>query len=486
MATFAKALLAFTGASFIGTATQIAKGKLSAVFLGVAGVGVVNQVVGVWGLASLMAGLGFYSGMVRHLSESWARDSTIDFQSHLTSSAIVTFLASLLLTIAGCLGSEHISRWVFGPAIDHADLISLMLLGLPVFTLSQVYRAILSATNSVKALVRARIFADLSSVALFAALIYAWNIRGAVLGYAGLHVLYLLAVMYLSRNRVNFREMFSIRHFKTEQVRKNIPFGVNAIIASSVGIVSTLTVGRHLIETMGLAANGLFATAMKVTTAYLGGLAAAASGQVFPEVARCKTSEEMVGVINQVLRVYFLVIPPVIVVLMGLGPDLMRVLFSEEFVPAAALLLIILPADLFRIFAETTGIPLMAIKRLKLSTGLYIVWASLYVSLVFLLGAKWALIGYALAYLLSQCCYAVLVYGAALKTYGFRLTQQNAHLISISLCTVAVNGAVLHYSADRMVGLLCVATLLSTWTLLFRAELKRVIAGMLKRRSSKK
>ena len=486
MASFAKALLAFTGASFVGTATQIAKGKLSAVFLGVAGVGVVNQVVGVWGLASLMAGLGFYSGMVRHLSESWARESTIDFQSHLTSSAIVTFLASLMLTIAGCLGSEYISRWVFGPSINHADLISLMFLGLPVFTLSQVYRAILSATNSVKALVRARIFADLSSVVLFAVLIYKWNIRGAVLGYTGLHVLYLFAVIYLSRNRVSFREMFSIRHFKTEQVRLNIPFGVNAVIASSIGIVSTLTVGRHLIETMGLAANGLFATAMKVTTAYLGGLAAAASGQVFPEVARCKSSEEMVEVANQVLSIYFLVIPPVIVVLMGLGPDLMRILFSEEFIPAAALLLIILPADLFRIFAETAGIPLMAIKRLKLSTGLYAVWALLYVSLAFLFGAKWALMGYALAYLLSQFCYALLVYWAARKTYGFGLTRRNRYLTLMSLFAVTINGAVLHSFADRLVGLSCMACLLLVWTFLFRAELQKVITGIMKRRSNKK
>ncbi len=486
MASFAKALLAFTGASFVGTATQIAKGKLSAVFLGVAGVGVVNQVVGVWGLASLMAGLGFYSGMVRHLSESWARESKIDFQSHLTSSAIATFLASLVLTVAGCLGSEYISRWVFGPSINHADLISLMFLGLPVFTLSQVYRAILSATNSVKALVRARIFADLSSVVLFAALVYNWNIQGAVLGYAGLHVLYLSAVIYLSRNRISLREMFSVRHFKTEQVRINIPFGINAIIASSIGIVSTLTVGRHLIETMGLAANGLFGTAMKVTTAYLGGLAAAASGQVFPEVARCKSSEEMVGVTNQVLSVYFLVIPPVIVVLMGLGPDLLRILFSEEFIPAAALLLVILPADLFRIFSETAGIPLMAIKRLKLSTGLYAVWALLYVSFAFFLGAKWALVGYALAYLASQCCYALLVYWAARKTYGFGLTHRNRYLILMSFFAVAINGAVLHYFADRLVGLSCVACLLLGWTFLFRAELQRVIAGILKRRSNKK
>lgn len=486
MATFAKALLLFTGASFIGTVTQIAKGKLSAVFLGVAGVGVVNQVVGVWGLASLMAGLGFYSGMVRHLSESWALDSPIDFQSHLTSSAIATFLASLLLTIAGCLGSEHISRWVFGPAIDHADLISLMLLGLPVFTLSQVYRAILSATNSVRALVRARIFADLSSVALFAVLVYVWNIRGAVLGYACLHVFYLLAVIYLSRSRVNFRDMFLIRYFKTEQVRKNIPFGANAIVASAVGIVSTLTVGRHLIETIDLAANGLFATAMKVTTAYLGGLAAAASGRVFPEVARCKSSEEMVGMINQVLRVYFLVIPPVIVVLMGLGPDLMRVLFSDEFVPAAALLLIILPADLFRIFAETAGAPLMAIRRLKLSTGLYAAWAFLYVSLAFHLGIKWALMGYALAYLLSQCCYAVLVYGAATATYGFRFTQQNLHLISVSVCTVTVNGAVLNFSTERWLRFLCLAALLLIWIILFRVELKKAVDSVLKTSSKQK
>jgi O-antigen/teichoic acid export membrane protein len=225
---------------------------------------------------------------------------------------------------------------------------------------------------------------------------------------------------------------------------------------------------------------------MKVTTAYLGGLAAAASGQVFPEVARCKSSEEMVKVTNQVLSVYFLVISPVIIVLMGLGPDLMRILFSEEFIPAAALLLIILPADLFRIFSETAGIPLMVIKRLKLSTGMYAVWAVLYVSLAFLFGAKWALTGYALAYLLSQSCYALLVYLAARKTYGFSLTRRNRYLILMSLFAVTINGVVLYYFTDRLAGLLCMACLLLVWVFLFRAELQKVIANILKRRSDKK
>lgn len=485
MALFAKALLAFTGASFLGTATQIAKGKLSAVLLGVAGVGVVNQVVGVWGLVSLIAGLGFYSGMVRHLSDSWASNKTIDFQSHLTSSAITTLLASLLLTIAGCMSSVYISQWIFGPVNNHSDLISLMFLGLPVFTLSQVYRAILSATNSVRSLLQARIFADLSSVVLFTVLIYIWSIRGAVLGYAALHVLYLLAVVYQSRNRFSFRKIFSIRYFRIEHVYMNVPFGINAIIASSIGILSTLTVGRHLIETMGLAANGLFATAMKVTTAYLGGLAAAASGQVFPEVARCKTSEEMVGVINQVLGVYFIAIPPVLVFLMGMGPDLMRLLFSEEFIPAAALLLIILPADLFRIFAETVGIPLMAIKQMKLSTGVYAVWAFTYVALAYYLGTKWFLLGYAIAYLISQCFFAILVFLISKRTYGFILTQKNIFLIATTLCVVAINAFILHSFTDRNIGLTCMTAFLLIWTYLFRVEFKIVITSILKKKCKK-
>lgn len=486
MPSFEKALVAFTGASFIGTVTQIAKGKLSAVFLGASGVGIVNQVIGVWGLASLIAGLGFYSGMVRHLSEYWAAHKTIEFRSHLTSSAIATLLASLALTVAGCLCSDNISYWVFGPTVNYGDLIALIFLGLPLFTLAQVYRAVLSATNSVRALVRARIFADLSSVALFAILVVFWNIRGAILGYAALQALYLLAVVWMSRNKLAFRDLFSIPDMRITQVRKNIPYGLNAIFSSSIGIISSLAIGRHLIETVGMAGNGLFATAMKVTTAYLGGIASAASGQVFPQIARCETQEEMVVIVNQVLRLYFLLIPPVIMMLMGLGAELMRILFSDEFIPAAVLLLIILPADLFRIFAETAGIPLMAIHRLKVLTGVYATWAGIYVFLAIFFAGDNALLGCAFAYLISQACHAGVLFAVAARLYGFNLSRENAKLILFSLIFVAASGCVLFYSKESLFDLLLMVGLLLCWFLLFKNESLEIFLRIMKKGSKTK
>jgi len=71
-----KAFAFFTGASIIGSFTQVIKGKITAVLLGTEGVGVLNQLTSLWSLFSAVASLGFYNGMLRHLAPAWADDAS--------------------------------------------------------------------------------------------------------------------------------------------------------------------------------------------------------------------------------------------------------------------------------------------------------------------------------------------------------------------------------------------------------------------------
>ena len=101
MSNFAKAFSLFMGASFIGSLTQIAKGKITAVTIGAAGVGVLNQVTTVWSLFAVIAGLGFYTGMVRHLAQNWNDNNTTRFRCHMSSSYLFLLCFALLVAAAG-------------------------------------------------------------------------------------------------------------------------------------------------------------------------------------------------------------------------------------------------------------------------------------------------------------------------------------------------------------------------------------------------
>jgi len=464
MSGLARAFAFFTGASVVGTLTQVIKGKLTAVFLGTAGVGVLNQLTSVWSLFSVIAGMGFYNGMVRHMAEDWRREDRDAFRAHTSSSVLFLLMTSLIVTFIGCLFSEWISSFIFDDNGQRAGLVCMILVSVPVFAIAQVYRAMLNATRSVSFMVRARIAADVSSVLVLAALVYPFGLRGAILGYIGLHILFLGFSIYYTRQALG-RDLLMPRlsNFKWAEIRRNVGYGINGLVAVAVGIVTTIIVSRWIISSLDPGANGIFTMALKVATVYLGGLSAAAGGYYFPTLAASKTNSEMHAHVDETLALYLYLIPPIIVVLMASGDVLMRILFSAEFVPAAMLLLLILPGDLFRITAETVGMPLVVKQKLVVSTGLYIVWAAIYMSLVTWLLPEHGVLGVAAAYLISQIISAAMLLVTVRVILRYRMSS--VCLLSLMRGYIVVGGAAaaLWSLNDKVMGYLVCIGLLTAW-----------------------
>ena len=439
MSSLGKAFVFFTGASMIGTLTQVIKGKISAVLLGTAGVGVLNQLTNLWSLFSILAYLGLHNGMVRHLSACWRDQERQAFNRHFSSNMLLVMAFALILTLLGCVFSPQLSHAILNDQGQRANLVCLILLSLPIFVAGQSYRALLSATKSVNLLVRARITADVLSVLVFLALVFPLGLQGAVLAYVGLHLLYLSAAFFLSLR--SFKADLIVpkpTQFSPTEIQKNLGFGINSIVLLSVSVLTNLIVARWIFAEMSASDNGIFAMALKVASLYLSGLSAAAGGYYFPTLSGSKNLAEMHGHINKALGLYFIFIPPLIIGLLAGGELMIILLFSADFVPAAVLLLLILPADLFRITSETVGMAMVAKKKLIISTCAYVFWACLYLGLVAYLLPLHGLMGVALAYLISQICNSLIVLGLTWFSLSYRPNTQTLLTIAKGLALVAM------------------------------------------------
>lgn len=443
MSGLAKAFALFSGASAIGSVTQVIKGKFTAIALGAEGVGILNQLTSLWSLFSVLASLGFYNGLLRHLAPSWDAGDREAFRNHMSSNTFVLMMSSLLFAVGGCVFSTELSALVFADGGERAELICLIMLGLPIFAAAQVYRAMLNATRSVSAVVKARISADVLSVIVLITLLYLIGFKGAVLSYVALHALYLGFTFYYVRKVLGTDVARpEPSRFSFQEVRVNLGFGLNGLIAVSIGTLTTILISRWIISSLGADSNGLYMMAIKVATVYLGGLSATAVGYYFPMLAKTRTDDEMFGVMNRTWSIYLFVLPPVIVILMSTGDWLMWLLFTAEFIPAAILLLLILPGDLFRVSAETVSMALLARKRLVLSTGAYFFWSLVYISLAVYLLPLYGLTGVALAYLLSQIYNTVQALTVSYLVFGFVPARSNV-LSSISALVLVGAAAIL-------------------------------------------
>lgn len=445
-----RAIGLFTGSSIIGSLTQVAKGKLSALLLGAAGVGIVSQLTTMFSLVSTVSGFGFYNGMARHMAQHWRKEEYEAFRTHMSSSACFLFASALFFSILGCLFSAEISDTLFDDAGERRALVCIVLIATPFFVMGQVYRAMLNATRSVNWLVKARITADVLSVIALAIFLWFFGIVGAILGFISLHALFLATTMWATRKAIGLAYVApKPASFAKAEIRRNVGFGINGLIAVATGIITTLIVSRWIITDLGATENGLFAMAFKVGTVYLGGLSAAAGGYYFPTMAASETDEEMFGHVNGTLKLYLFIIAPAVVVLMAGGDVMMYALFSAEFVPAAALLLLMLPADLFRITSETVGLALIAKKRLVTSTSFYLIWASTYSGLALYLMPDFGLVGVATAYFLSQLLNAIFLLCATRAVLGYRMSSDCAWALIRGVSLVCYASAALQLVDNR-------------------------------------
>lgn len=452
MSSLARAIGLFTGSSVIGSLTQVAKGKISALLLGAAGVGVVSQLTSMWSLVSVISGFGFYNGMARHMAQHWRQKEYDAFRAHMSSAACFLFASALFFSLVGSIFSSEISHALFDDGGARSALVSLVLVATPFFVMSQVYRAMLNATRSVNWLVKARITADVLSVLTLVGFLWFFGIKGAIIGFISLHLLFLATTMWATRKALGLAYVTpSPRLFSKRELRRNAGFGINGLIAVAIGIMTTLIISRWIITDLGTAENGLFVMALKVGTVYLGGLSAAAGGYYFPTLAAAETDEEMFGHINETLKLYLFIIAPAVVVLMTGGDILMFVLFSEEFIPAAILLLLMLPADLFRITAETAGLALIAKKRLITSTSFYLIWAILYATLALYLMPEYGLLGIAAAYLCAQIVNACFLLLATRIALGYRMSADCAFALLRGLLLVGVASIALWHIENRWI-----------------------------------
>ncbi|MBW8312214.1 MAG: oligosaccharide flippase family protein [Rhizobium sp.] len=439
-----RALAAFMGSSILGSITQVIKGKISALILGPAGVGVVNQLTQCFNMFLTLSSLGVPNGISRNIAVHVRDADEVAIRAQFSSTFMFLSGVSLVTSGVGILLSPLISDLLFDDGGERSKLVVLVLLGVPVAVSGLVYRSLLNGTQSVRQLTVARISADVLSVGVFAALVIPFGVPGAALGLVSLHLLYLIFISRGAWSAIKDLSRPRFGAFRWQAVRLNMGFGIHGLVIAATTIFTGLLVSRWIITDLSLAESGIFGVALKVTSVYLGGLYAAANGYYFASIARAQTPEQLAGEIDNAIALYMVIVPPIIVGLMAGGDLIIRVLFSAEFLPVAVVLLVMLPGDALRLVAEIVGQAVLARKHFVLSAAIMLAWAICYVILVRIFMAQYGLIGVALAYLISHAGLMIAMLVAGRAVLGYLPRRSSILFVARGVVLVAATAFAVH------------------------------------------
>lgn len=449
-----------SGATVVATLSQIVKSKLGAVLLGTAGMGTFNQLKNVWNLLQVLANAGFYNGVVTRIAELNSDPKPDQLRLQIATTSIFLGIFSCVFAAGSFLASPWISALVFDGSSQYAPHIAVISLSIPFAVFARIYKAILAGMQEVPGIVRAQVTADLSSLAVFAVLVYLGRLWGAVLAFSIYHTLRAACGFYYARKAVGPGVLsLAVEYFSRDELKHNIRFGVNSFIITPASIITTLIAARWIIETGGMEANGVFAAAWMVSSVYLRTIHETASSYFLPSLTSAEDDNEMFTCISSAIRLYSMLLTPCIIGLVTLGPIMITLLFSREFSGAGRLLLFLLPGDLLRITSESIGMSYLAKKHLTVYTASYFVWVTLYLGLAAWLVTDCSSEGVAIAYLCGHIIYAIFHVVAARILVGFqpdsatRTTVLCCFLLCLSTSTVvAFDGSLLTRAATLIVG----------------------------------
>lgn len=441
--TLYRAFGALTGASAISLAAQLVRGKLAALLLGPAGVGIFNQLSLMWNLFHIGGSLGSAHGIVQHGAEALAADDEAALRRLASTSALLLGSLACALAAIGVLTAPWLSDLLLDDRGAHGDLVRLILLSVPIGVTGLVYRALLSAGRAVGQLVRVQVASDVGGAIVFALLIVPLGLAGAVLGFMATHLFFLVLAYRNARRTLGAGAVGPrLRDFSWDVVRGNVGFGASGMVMIALSNLSVLFVARLVIEQLGIDASGIFSNAWRIASVYLGAVTATTISYYLPTVAQCRTAEEMGREVNSTLRFYLYALPLLMAGIMTFGEPLVWLILSREFLAVAPLLLIFVPAELVRILAEILAVPFLARKRTFPFTGLYVLQATVFVAAAMLLMPDQGLVGAATGYAIGATVGALATTIAIRRAFAIRLERATgAALVRAGLLLGVVGAA---------------------------------------------
>jgi O-antigen/teichoic acid export membrane protein len=481
---FARAFAALSGASAIAMLAQLLRGKLAALFLGPAGVGIFNQLSLAWNIVNVAGGLGSFIGLTQHGAEAISSDDQAALRRLTSTFTLLLGAVSIAFGLLGAIFAAPLSDWLLHDNGKHAPLLALLMLAAPIGVSAQMWRALLSAGQQVSVLVRTQIASEIGGAAIFAVLVIWKGLTGAVIGFLASHLILSLAqAWYIRRTLGPGLLRPRLGNFDWSLVRSIAGFGASGIFLIVLVNLGIMLVSQMLIGQFGAEANGYFANAWRIASVYLTAVGATTIGYFLPSLTRCPDDVAMTGEVNATLRFYLVILPPVMAGIMAFGEWIVWLILSSKFAPVAPLLLIMVPAEFARIATDTLLAQYVARRRLLLNTLIYFAQFGSFVGLAWLLVPQLGVTGAALAYFLAAGGSLLLAHAMSGFHFAFRIDGQTARLAlwATTLLAAVVASCVLYPLALTRVVLCVLAGAIWLALALREAESRRLLQGFMVR-----
>ena len=397
-----RATLWMLSATALRMALALVTVKLTAVLLGVEGIGVIGQFATLLYVATALAGGGIATGIVQALSD---RRHGIERQRALLATGHgYGITACALLLVAVLAGHELLARWLL-PVSQGAGL--LMALALAQFALfrAAALTAMLNSQGAQAVVAGANMLAALVGVVAVALGCLRYGLPGALAGMlVGAVVQWPLLVLLARRTRLTWRRLGRPR-WPGRDGRWWWRFTLLAVVGVVGMPVAQLLVRNELADSGGWEQAGTWQAMVRVSDAYMQFAIVVLTSICLPRLAAASGPPERLRQLRRYAAYLLASALAAALALFAWRDTLVVLLFSSAFEGVADLFLPQLAGDVLRVGSYLVGCALVAAGHQRTMVGAELLQAAFFVSLAMAFGLAHGPLGVAWSHCAAYALY---------------------------------------------------------------------------------
>ena len=426
-----RSMMVIGSSQAVNILTSILRMKVLALLLGTTGIGLLSIYNNLQEMASTAAGFGMASSGVRQIA------STKGGETELSQVRRVLFAAHLVQGALALLGlwllRAPIAEWLLGDR-DYATEVGLIGVAVLLALISSAQTALLQGMRRIGNLGRVTVLGALAGTIVGLSAVWLYGQAGLIWFVVAQPLTSWAVALHFTRRlppptaaRLGLPEIWAVW-------KPMARLGVVFMLGGLATTATLLLVRSRITQELGLNAAGQFAAAWGITMTYVGFLLGAMAADYYPRLTEVINDHPTATrLMNDQAQLGLAIGGPVLLLLIGLAPWAIHLLYSAEFDPAVTMLQWQTVGNVFKLASWPLGFAFAAAARSKVFLFVQLNWNILFLAMLWFGLPLFGLEVAGAAFLFAYAIHFMVVNILVRRLHGFRWEGLSLQLLGTHL-----------------------------------------------------
>lgn len=423
---------------------SIAKNKIAAVLIGPEGMGILGIYQNVISLLQTGAGLGVNQSAVRDISEARGKEDTSSISRIISVVNKVILFTGLLGCFATLCLSYWLSDWTFG---NQAHIVAYCVIAFVVALniIDETKQAILKGMRQLRALAKAGMIGSAAGLLITAPLYYLFGKDGIVPALLIASIVAVLVSNYFVE-KIGYEKLSIPLNEVVADSTPMIKMGVALMIVTFLQFFVSLIVNAYIRSKGGLDDVGFFNAGNTVINGYFGVIITALMTDYYPRLAAVNNDNQAIQEeLNRQALVTLVLTCPMFVLFMTLLPLFIKILYTEDFLPAVEFVKWGIYFTLITVVSNQVDMILIAKFKSKIMLTISIITRTFQVFLSIYMYSLLGLKGLGVTFMILGVMHMAIMISIVYYLYKIRFTNQFLQLAAIVLAFAICSSLIQSY-----------------------------------------